>query len=261
MMVKDAQTGLMASGHGIFGRIADDGWIYVAVVGGLSILLSLIYLPLGTFALGITFWFAHIMRMPQRQRPDNAHAILAPADGVIVDIDKAHYPSAFLLHDDLSTTAEMGLRLTIRTSMADLQWQCNPVSGRVLDNLLIPGQSKYLGGRDCLTHKPAFDRDVLAAIRAGNERREVRFLSDTNVHVTLVQLATASARRLVCRLPEGRYVEAGDSFGMSPVAGLIDLFVPLDHAANIAIGQHSVAGETVLAMPVSRVQAKTDQTD
>jgi phosphatidylserine decarboxylase len=83
----------------------------------------------------------------------------------------------------------------------------------------------------------------------------VRFLSETNAHVTLVQLATASARHLVCRLPEGKHVEAGDSFGMSRVAGLIDLFVPSDHTASITIGQHCVAGETILAMPASKAQA------
>jgi phosphatidylserine decarboxylase len=255
MMVKDTKTGLMASGHGIFGRIADDGWVFVAVAGAVTILISLIYLPFGTFALGITLWFAHIMRMPQRQRPDNAFAILAPADGVIVDIADACYPSASMPQDDLADKAGMGIRLTIRTSLADMQWQCNPVSGRVLDNLLIPGQCKHLGGTDCFSHKPAFDQDVLGAIRTGNERREVRFLSETNAHVTLVQLATASARHLVCRLPEGKHVEAGDSFGMSRVAGLIDLFVPSDHTASITIGQHCVAGETILAMPASKAQA------
>lgn len=254
-MGKDSSSGLIASGRGIFGRIADDGWVLVAVAGGVTIVLSLIYLPFGTFALGITLWFAHIMRMPSRRSPVIEHAIIAPADGVIVDIAEASYPPALLPQDDLSAVNDKGLRLTIRTSLADMQWQCNPVSGRVVDNLLIPGQKEHLGGVDCFTHKSAFNQDVLAAIRAGNERREVRFLSETNAHVTLVQLATASARQLVCRLPEGKHVEAGDSFGMSHVAGLVDLFVPADHAATIAIGQHCVAGETVIAMPSSKAQA------
>ncbi|WP_348721099.1 phosphatidylserine decarboxylase [uncultured Candidatus Puniceispirillum sp.] len=259
-MTKDSTTGFLASGRGIFARIADEGWVFVAVAGGVTIILSLIYLPLGAFALGITLWFAHIMRMPHRQRPDNDYAIIAPADGVIVDIADAHYPSASVPQDDLSDRTGMGLRLTIRTSLADAQWQCNPVSGRVLDNLLIPGQSKHLGGADLFAHKSGFDEDVLAAIRAGNERREVRFLSETNAHVTLVQLATASARQLVCRLPEGKHVVAGDSFGMSRVAGLIDLFVPSDHVATIAIGQHCVAGETIIAMPASKARAKSVST-
>jgi phosphatidylserine decarboxylase len=257
MIAKDSTSGLLASGRGIFGRIADDGWVFVAVAGGLTILLSLIYLPLGTFALGITLWFAHIMRLPHRHHPDNEHAIIAPADGVVIDISEADYPSASMPQDYLSATASSGLRLTIRTSLADMQWQCNPVTGRVVDNLLIPGQCKHLGGTDCFSHKPAFDKDVLAAIRAGNERREVRFLSKTNAQVTLVQLATASARQLVCRLPEGKHVEAGGSFGMSRVAGLIDLFVPSDHAATITIGQHCVAGETIIALPASKARAKT----
>ena len=130
MTAKNSTSGLMASGRGIFGRIADEGWVFVAIAGGVTIVLSLIYLPLGTFALGITLWFAHIMRMPQRQHPDNDHAIIAPADGVVVDIADARYPSASLPQDDLSANANIGLRLTIRTSLADMQWQCNPVSGR-----------------------------------------------------------------------------------------------------------------------------------
>jgi len=44
---------------------------------------------------------------------------------------------------------------------------------------------------------------------------------------------------------------------MSRVAGLIDLFVPSDHTATIAVGQHCVAGETIIAMPASKLRAKT----
>lgn len=257
MSNNDSTDGMIASGRGLFGRIADDGWVFVAAAGAITVMLSFVYQPLGSFVLGITLWFAHIMRVPQRQRPDDEYAIIAPADGVIVDIGAAPFPAATTPQDDLSADVDVvGLRLTIHTSLADMQWQCNPVTGRIIDNLLIPGQIKHLGGLDCFGHKAARDADVLAAIRAGNERREVRLLSDKGVHVTLVQLATTTARQLVCRLPEGKHVTAGQNFGMARVAGLLELFVPSDHVATIAIGQHCVAGETIIAMPLSKARTK-----
>ena len=48
-------------------KIADDGWPVLAVAGIVTILTSMIFLPLGCFFLGIMMWLAHGLRLPNRQ--------------------------------------------------------------------------------------------------------------------------------------------------------------------------------------------------
>jgi hypothetical protein len=40
-------------------KIADDGWPVLALAGIVTILTSMIFLPLGCFFLGIMMWLAH----------------------------------------------------------------------------------------------------------------------------------------------------------------------------------------------------------
>ena len=74
-----------SSSTGVMWQIADEGWPVLALAGFITILLTIIYTPLGTFALGLIVWLAHILRVPHRQSPDDDDAILAPADGRVID--------------------------------------------------------------------------------------------------------------------------------------------------------------------------------
>ena len=48
-------------------KIADDGWPVLALAGIVTILASMLFLPLGFFFLGIMIWLAHGLRVPNRQ--------------------------------------------------------------------------------------------------------------------------------------------------------------------------------------------------
>ena len=50
-----------------FWQIADDGWPVLALAGLLTILLTIMFVPLGTFALGMFVWVTH----PTRSQPHN----------------------------------------------------------------------------------------------------------------------------------------------------------------------------------------------
>ena len=71
----------------------------------------------------------------------------------------------------------------------------------------------------------------------------------------MVQLATKTARQLVCRLAEGKHLVVADPIGMARLAGVTDIYVPATSTSDIAIGQHVVASETVLARLPSSVTA------
>lgn len=215
-----------------FWQIADDGWPVLALAGLLTILLTILFVPLGTFALGMLVWLAHILRVPGRRPPASAAVVLAPADGRVTEIAMVEQTHAF---DPEATAA---LRITIRTSLSDAQLQMAPIDGRITDNFSIPG---LFGGYE-----------DMAVARADNERREITLTHDDGFSVMLVQLGGKTARQLVCRHHVGRFVTRGTPLGMARLAGVVDLLVPADCSPQIAVGQHVLAGETIVARLPSR---------
>ena len=63
----------------------------------------------------------------------------------------------------------------------------------------------------------------------------------------LVQIGTATARQLVCRLAPGKYLEAGAPLGMARIGGIADLVVPVGFEVLPAVGMSVLAGETIIA--------------
>ncbi len=210
-----------------FWQVADDGWPLLAFAGLVTILLTIMFLPFGTFALGILFWLAFILRVPERKPLQSDAFVLAPADGRVIEIAKVEQADA------LASQATMALRITIRTLLSDAQLQMAPIDGRITDNFLIPG----LFG----------SYEDMVAVRADNERREITLTQDGGLSVMVVQLGGKTARQLVCRHQVGRIVTRGKPLGMARLAGVVDLFIPADCTPQIAVGQHVLAGETAVA--------------
>ena len=212
--------------------IAGDGWAVLAIAGIATIILTLISLPLGTFALGLMVWFRHLLRTPARVSPVAPGLVLAPADGVVIEVlDKI---DAALPHQETSYQDMAGAsRVTIRTGLADAQLQRSPVAGRIIDNFLIPGL--FRGGEE------------LALTRRDNERREINFETGEGERFLLAQIGTATARQLICRFGPGKFLAAGAPLGMARVGGLTDIVIPSGYRLEIEVGRTVVAGETILA--------------
>jgi len=121
--------------------------------------------------------------------------------------------------------------------LTDTQLQTSPITGHIVDNLLLPG----------LFRKWGFDRTSWQAARGSNERREIRIRDAYDREIMLVQLGSKTARQLICRLAEGKFVHAGAPIGMARIAGVVDVFVPAECKLLIETGQHVIAGETAIA--------------
>ena len=219
--------------------IAEDGWPVLAVAGALTILISFVALPVGCFLLGLMMWLAHILRVPHRLPPPGENLIIAPADGRVVEITQCSAQTGVmpLSHDSL--------RITIRTKLSDAQMQTSPITGHLVDNCLFPGLFAPWADNDHVNGSA--NHDSWEDLRRLNERREITFRHTSGHEVVMVQLATKTARQLVCRLSEGKYLAAADPIGMARLAGVTDIYIPATSVSDIALGQHVVAGETVLA--------------
>jgi phosphatidylserine decarboxylase len=212
-------------------KVADDGWPVLAVAGIATILLSIISLPLGCFLLGIMFWLAHLLRVPHRHTNADDQIIYAPCDGVILEIVPDMFP------DGLNNYSEPAQRITIQTRLHDAQLQTSPVTGHIVENHLLPGLFESWGN----------DPVSWQAARLVNERREIHFSDPFNRVVVLVQIGSKTARHLICRLLEGKFVQAGRPIGLARLAGVVDLYIPAECKILRVARQHTIAGETALA--------------
>ena len=220
-------------------NIADEGWPLLAVAGAVTILVSVVTLPVGCFLLGVMMWLAHILRVPNRLPPSGANLVVSPVDGCIVQIK--HCPA----ETGVTPLSYDAMRITIRTKLSDTQMQTSPINGHIIDNCLFPGMFAPWPNID----HTSSDRhqDSWEDVRRLNERREITLRHAQGHEVVMVQLATKTARQLVCRLSEGKYLVMSDPIGMARLAGVTDIYVPAASISNIVIGQHVVAAETILA--------------
>ena len=229
--------------------IADDGWPVLAVAGAVTILVSFVALPVGCFLLGVMIWLAHILRVPHRLPPSDETLVVAPVDGRVVQIK--HCPAA----TGLMPLSYDTLRITIRTKLSDTQMQTSPITGHLIDNCLFPGLFAPWTNIDHANSDR--DHESWEDVRRLNERREITLRHAHGHEVVMVQLATKTARQLVCRLAEGKHLMLADPIGMARLAGVTDIYVPASSISDMTIGQHVVAAETILARLPSPVSAET----
>ncbi len=227
-------------------EISDDGWPLLALAGLITIFLTFVALPLGCFSCGILFWLSHILRVPRRLAVSKKNVIVAPVDGCIVEIIRCDTYNGII-------QKSYSWRITIRTKLTDLQFQTSPANGYLLDNTLFPGMFNSWPGIDegLEISKPNEWLDA----REFNERRELTIQTGSGHIVLLVQLATKTARQLVCRLVEGKNLTIGDPLGMARIGGVTDIYLPPRSNCLVATGMHVVASETILAtLPPSQIQ-------
>ncbi len=175
--------------------------------------LSIIYLTL-------TLYF---FRIPLRNvKPIGSNAVMAPADGTVVVIEKVFEQRYF--------GAE---RLQISIFMSPLNVHINwyPVTGKVL-------KSDYSPGRFLVAWNPKSS--------TLNESHSV--LMEWNGHQILVkQIAGLLARRIVnYSVPEGE-VSQGEELGFIKFGSRVDVLLPVDAKVAVELGQKVSGLETLLA--------------
>jgi phosphatidylserine decarboxylase len=80
-----------------------------------------------------------------------------------------------------------------------------------------------------------------------NERQAIVIAATDGAEFAVVQIAGLVARRIKCFLGEGQHVRAGERFGLIRFGSRVDVYLPEGVAPLVAVGQRSIAGETVIA--------------
>jgi phosphatidylserine decarboxylase len=97
-------------------------------------------------------------------------------------------------------------------------------------------------------HRPGhFGSADLAAASEDNERTSMRIRTPDGAEVVVVQIAGLLARRIVCDARVGDKLSIGDTYGLIRFGSRLDTYLPVGADVLVTVGQHALAGETVLA--------------
>ena len=201
--------------------LAAEGWPFIVVPAAIAAGLALVgrrtlAMPFAAAALASLGFF----RDPERAVPAVPGAVLAPADGRVIEVDE--------LNDPFVGPA---VRVAIFLSPLDVHVNRAPIAGLVVDVMYTPGH-----------FVAAYDPDA-----GDNERCAVRLQGDA-ARVTVVQIAGVVARRIVCRVGSGDKLAAGERFGMIRFGSRTDCYVPRGSDVRVRPGDRVIGGITVIGL-------------
>jgi len=203
--------------------IAKEGWPHIAIAFFVAMFASF-FLP-GVLALLCWLALAFVVqffRDPPRPVPTAADAVLSPADGRIVKVDKVRDPYAD--RDALLISVFMNV-FNVHSNRAS-------VDGTVTKVQYVPG---------------LFVNADLDKASNDNERNAVVIDAGAGRTVTLVQVAGLIARRILCYVKPGDTLARGQRYGFIRFGSRVDVYLPPDARPMVAPGDTVYATSTVLA--------------
>jgi phosphatidylserine decarboxylase len=203
--------------------IAREGWPYVAGTTVAAIVVTLI----AGWAWSLLFWLIAVFvlqffRDPARPIPAQLDAVLSPADGRVVAVERAMDP--FLQRE--------ALKLSVFMNVFNVHSNRSPVDGVV---------------REAWYHAGRFFNAALSKASLENERNALWIRTADGSDITCVQVAGLIARRILCYVKAGDKLARGQRYGFIRFGSRVDLYLPLSAEPKAAVGDKVYAASTVLA--------------
>lgn len=207
-----------------------EGHRFVIIFAAITVVLFLIWQPLGWIGVVLTIWCLYFFRDPDRVTPTREGLVISPADGVVNMITEASPPLELGLGDMRRT------RVSIFMNVFNCHVNRSPISGKVKRVAYRPGQ---------------FLNASLDKASDDNERNSLVIERADGQQIVVVQIAGLVARRIVCDATEGRELRAGERYGIIRFGSRLDVYLPEGAVPLVAVGQTAISGETVLADSIS----------
>lgn len=196
-------------------------WIFLIL--GVLLLVSLLFSKwpalLFLILIGYTFFF---FRDPHRIVPTDADAIVAAADGKVMDIAEV---------DENEFLKARTRRVGIFLSVFDVHTNRAPIEGRVVYREHRKGLCFDARSPEC------------------SEKNEAMTWAFENPRGTIVvrQLTGAIARRIVGWSDVGDELQKGEHFGMIRFGSRTEVYLPVTATVLVKVGDHVAAGSTIIA--------------
>jgi phosphatidylserine decarboxylase len=203
--------------------IAREGWTFLAIATILAVAATYWYaawsIPVWIIALFVLQFF----RDPPREIPQLAGAVLSPADGRIVAVERVSDPYV----------QREAVKVSVFMNVFNVHSNRSPVDGTVQQIWYYPGK---------------FVNADLDKASTENERNAVWLKTANGTDITSVQVAGLIARRILCYVKAGDVLTRGQRYGFIRFGSRVDVYLPLDAVVKVSIGDRVSATTTILAV-------------
>ena len=203
--------------------IAREGWPFLAISLALAIAATVWCaawsIPVWIIALFVLQFF----RDPPREIPQTVGAVLSPADGRVIKVERTQDPYG----------QREAILVSVFMNVFNVHSNRSPVDGKIEKIQYFPGK---------------FVNADLDKASLENERNAIVLTTADAQTVTFVQVAGLIARRILCYVKAGDALSRGQRYGFIRFGSRVDVYLPLGAEVKVSIGDKVSATTTILAM-------------
>jgi phosphatidylserine decarboxylase len=207
-----------------------EGWPFIAIFAAVNVASYFLSPWAALVLLPLTIWCVAFFRDPERTAPPGDRKLVSPADGKLLPTSEVVPP------EELGLGPGPRRRLSIFMDVFNVH----------VNRMVLSGTVQALAYRPGKFFNASFDK---ASVH--NERMSIRLRPRGSTvpedDIAVVQIAGLVARRIVCDVKQGDFVERGARYGMIRFGSRLDIYLPTGAKILIQDGSVTVAGETVLA--------------
>ncbi len=202
--------------------IAKEGYPFIFLSAFVTLVFALMgHNLIAYIGLVITVFILSFFRDPERFIPEKPHAVVSPADGKVLLVEKVH---------DENYLQKEAYKISIFMNVFNVHVNRIPLTGKVKKIDYRPGKFYAADSTQGLLHN-----ESCATILEAN-----------GAEIACVQVAGLIARRIVNWLEVGDEINKGERFGLIRFGSRVDVYLPADITTSVEPGQKIKAGETIL---------------
>ena len=212
-------------------KLHKEGHKFLAISLIATFILLLLSKFLGLIGIVISIWVFYFFRDPERFPIKDNNFLIAPADGMICQIEN-DVPGP----KELSLENEKFNKISIFMNVFDCHVNRFPIECTVDEVFYKPGE--YLNAS-------------LNDASLKNERNLIKITSAQDDKIVVTQVAGLVARRIVSYCNQGDNYEQGQSFGIIRFGSRVDLLFSNKFKILVKKGQTVTGGESILSQRIN----------
>ncbi len=203
--------------------IVREGYPFIVLFGFVTLVFALLgWAILTLLLLFLTLFSVYFFRNPERVIPAGDDLIIAPADGKIIFVGEVQEERYF---------KGQVTKISIFMSVFNVHVNRVPCDGKVVDMYY---------------NKGGFVNASYDKASESNEQSGILLETKSGSQILFVQIAGLIARRIVTYPVIGDLLQRGTRYGLIRFGSRVDIYLPKTADVTVTLGEHTVAGETIL---------------
>jgi len=203
--------------------IAQEGYPFIVLFGFVTLVFALLgWSFLTVLLLALTLFTVYFFRNPERVTPEGDNLVVAPADGKVIFVGEVEEPRYLKARVT---------RVSIFMNVFNVHVNRAPCDGKVVEMYYEKGE---------------FLNASLDKAASCNEQGGILLETKPGKKILFVQIAGLVARRIVTYPVVGDVLQRGMRYGLIRFGSRVDIYFPKGSDVQVTLGEHTVAGETIL---------------